>query len=363
MTAQRTSELLQGGRWRRVVDVCAMLGVCWAAMGAALATEPSSQAASRARAETRVTVRLLAQATTAGGPTGVPRVRVARELPVGGTATARFAAGTAVDPDLCGLRTVAAGETSDAFVSWQVSATVREVQGDAVRLSVEWVRDGLQPIGGSQTSGPSELRLRPGQTHVLDAVTAPRTSARGCANVLVSVEVGVPPSGANGAALLGYHLALVHERAGTRASPPAVDLVGPPGESLAFRFRPLEWTVSQAAERQVSPVVAMDVLGEVSGTVMDDGKVDVSLATIRRLMFGGAHEGSGAMHVMVTPGEEILVEIPRPTTTSWRAGSAGGRLGGLLPGVQAERDGLRVDYAAFFAGDRTSLVIRVDRLR
>jgi hypothetical protein len=327
---------------------CALL----AGIGAKATTgEPAADATPQT-----VTVRFQAQATAVDGATGVPRVRARRDTMVGGKVAARFAAGTSARPDLCDLRTFDVQDSSDSLVHWEVSATVLGVSGSTVRLSVEWTRNAPASIGtaGSRTR---EIHLRAGQSHVFDAVLPPPSGASGCANVLLSVEAETTDTVGTGDVLLAYALRLTHERFGI-LSTAALELIGSPAEPLAFRFRPLR--VPVGAPGAEAPAVEMDVLGTVTVRGTSEGEVALSIAVSRRLVFGGTSTGSGEMQFLVKFGEEVEIELPRPVASSWLPVLW---TGPTAAGVDVERHGLRVDYASFFAGDSTSVLVKVDRIR
>lgn len=138
------------------------------------------------------------------------------------------------------------------------------------------------------------------------------------------------------------------------------DLVGPQGEPVPFRLRPLRWSVDGEAADDAAAAIEMDIAGTVAGRLLPNGRLSVLLRAAPQVVFGqSAVAGRATKSLVMASGETVEVVLPAPAgiVRRDRVDSA--------PGVTLESDvsfdgaWTVLDLGAFFSGTRTSLLVTV----
>jgi hypothetical protein len=276
---------------------------------------------------------------------------------IGEPLDATLGTGTPDGRDICMVQTT---PSDPVYLKWSVHATVRSADSEQIALDLAWTRT---TAGGEKADGgAATITMRPGKSHLVDIVSTKPGDPPACSHV--SLRVSATRFFPVSADLLVHRLWLVHERDGKRWTSDPIEAIGRAGESMPFRFRPLEWNLTGAMDVNPSgPHVDMDVLGTVTTEVLPDGRFE-TMADVKRDTRFAASTLSGSGMLMMTGrfGEAGEVELP----------AAGGRsgvpvdglpAGALAPGFSLRDKRLDLNVGEFFNGSKTSLVMTVERLR
>lgn len=282
---------------------------------------------------------------------------LSRRTAVGEALDATMGTGTPASRDICMVQTT---PSEPVYLKWSVHATVRSADSEQIALDLAWART---TAGGEKTDGgTATITMRPGKSHLVDVVSAKPGDPATCSHV--SLRVSATRFFPVSAELLVHRLWLVYERNGKRWTSDPIESIGRAGESMPFRFRPIEWNLAGAVDAVPGvPHVDMDVLGTVTTEVLPDGRFETMADIKRETRFGAATQfGSGTLMMAGLLGEAGEVELP----------AAGGRssvpadgvpAGALAPGFSRRGKWLDLNVGEFFSGSRTSLVMTVERLR
>ena len=246
--------------------------------------------------------------------------------------------------DLC---TIAAGGTVDRMSgphhAWSVRFTLVSLQIDKITVDVSMERrDSEPPVVRQETR---HLVLTEGARHVIDFVGAGGSESCAVRSMVLEVSAGVDEAPAFAREQLSYDLWLTNRDAAGREWTRHDSRTARQGELVAFRFRPLKWTLDRET------TINEDVSGALRGRIREDGRINVSFQAMRELALG---EGSGGERggqkiFSVQSGEPIRIELPPASGQSAIARSNG-------PSTP-------VDYAELFGGHTTAIVVTVERIR
>jgi hypothetical protein len=246
------------------------------------------------------------------------------------------------------------------YLKWSVHATVRSADSEQIALDLAWTRT---TAGGEKADGgAATITMRPGKSHLVDIVSTKPGDPPACSHV--SLRVSATRFFPVSADLLVHRLWLVHERDGKRWTSDPIESIGRAGESLPFRFRPLEWNLSGAMDAVPSgPHVDMDVMGTVTTEVLPDGRFETMADVKRETRFApGSLTGSGTLMMTGRLGEAGEVELPAAGGHS-SVPFDGAIAGALASGFSRRGNRLDLNVGEFFSGSKTSLVMTVERLR
>jgi hypothetical protein len=258
--------------------------------------------------------------------------------------------------------------------AWQVQVQLVAIDGDKTTLDVSWTRaDSVNSAAPPHVADRRVMTLRLGQRHVLDFLSVENLDEK-TANVVLEVETPLDDSMSIESALsraraessepskptLAYDLWLVHETADGRKITRRIDISGQDSLMARFRFEPLAFSVEAAgAADDPNGPVKVGVEGGVMGRVRDDGSLEMTLLSMRIISCARgltAHE-SGVKQFSTLPGETTAVDLP------WAFGYCA--LGpdvskpvSQTPGVVIDDRQRRVEFKEFFAGQRTSILVR-----
>ena len=282
---------------------------------------------------------------------------LSKRAAVGEALDATLGTGTPADRNICLVQTT---PSEPVYLKWSVHATLRSADSEQVAIDLSWTRT---TAGGEQADGGmATITMRPGKSHLIDIVSAKPGEPAACTHV--SLRVSATRFFPVSSELLVHRLWLVYERDGKRWTSDPIEAIGLAGESVPFRFRPLEWSLTGAMDAAPrGPHVDMDVLGTVTTDVLPDGQFETMADVKRDTRFGPSTLfGSGTLMISGRLGEAGEVELPAP------AGRSGVPIDGVAAGTLAHgfsRRGKWLDLNAgeFFGGSRTSLVMTVERLR
>jgi hypothetical protein len=282
---------------------------------------------------------------------------LSKKSAVGESLVATFGTGTPADRDICAVQTT---PSDPVYLKWSVHATLRSADSEQIAIDLSWTRT---TAGGEKTDGgPATITMRPGQSHLIDIVSAKPNDPAACSHV--SLRMSATRFFPVSTELLVHRLWLVYERDGKRWTSEPIEAVGRAGEALPFRFRPLEWSLAGAMDVNPSdPHVDMDVLGTVTTDVLPDGRFETMTDVKRDTRFGASTLfGSGTLMMAGRLGEAGEVELPAP------GGRSGVPVDGVVAGPLARgfsRRGkwLDLNVGEFFSGSKTSLVMTVERIR
>jgi hypothetical protein len=214
-----------------------------------------------------------------------------------------------------------------------------------------------RPVG----RGRQRVVLREAQTCPLDLARTP-DPAQGTVLVQVSVAPYDPPERAR--QWLTYDLWLVHDAASGERLIRHQQVVGRHGELIEFRLLPLCWSLTGAAANSSDAGIGLDLSGRLRGRVLDDGTLSVGLDVRARLAFGaGSTTGTVTRSLAMTPGETVALVLPQPTASLSGLAPLPHPPDRLAPGITIGADRASIDFAQFFAGSRTSLLLEVRRLQ
>jgi hypothetical protein len=230
-------------------------------------------------------------------------------LVIGKTTTAGFAK----LPDQCGFG-VAARLVPGGFTSWSVEVTPLEVDGEAVRFRLWWVRSRDKGTDTTTPRGEIEVTMRPGESLPIDMAPVPPslTMPYECGVRAVTLRVGVShwPRSNDDRRLAATDLWLI-ERApdGTERSQ-ALSLRGRFNERTSFYFDPI-----------VDGGTSLDFYGELAIHTAGDG-LRMKLETRSRVTQNGQsstilrdgrfmRSREVTSDLQLTPGEVVDVELPR----------------------------------------------------
>ena len=263
---------------------------------------------------------------------------------------------------------------ADPNFTWRVLVQMVSIDGDKATLDVSWTRvDSANPAAPPHLTDRRIMTLRLGQRHVLDFLNVEDPDSK-TANVVLEVETPLDDAPGiesvlrrakaeqpgEGSATLSYDVWLVHEAADGRKITRRADVVGQAGLMVPFRLQPLTFPIeaSPAGEDREGPVrVAIE--GRVRGQVQPDGSIEVTLLSMRTITCarGLTANESGVKQFTARPDETTAVDLP------WSFGycSLGSDVrmpANPRPGVIVKDDRLRVQFKDFFAGERTSILVR-----
>ena len=323
----------------------------------------------------RRTVIVRLSSTSRTGATGSGAAWDHESLAVGGTMESSLRAGimTGRGFGIGGGKGIA-DWYADPNYAWQVQVQLVSIDGDQTTLDVSWTRvDSASPAAPPHVTDRRIMTLRLGQRHVLDFLNVENLDAK-TANVILEVETPLDDSRGiesvlrrdkaeqpgEGSATLTYDVWLVHEAVDGRKITRRAGVVGQAGLMMPFKFEPLAFPIeaSLAAGHREGPVrVAIE--GRVRGQVQADGSVEVTLLSMRTITCarGLTANESGVKQFTARPDETTAVDLP------WSFGycSLGSDVrmpANPRPGVIVKDDRLRVQFKDFFAGERTSILVR-----
>jgi hypothetical protein len=343
--------------WRIVAGTIA--AVIGAASGTAF-TDPWLVGSDVAPAPLReVSVQFALEAHARLGPMAALSATLGKRVAVGQEMQGALAAGTERHPDICMVW--ATHDSTSAYLGWKVRATVRAANAEQVELDLSWSRTTAGE--GVTDEGTRTVTLKLGQSHLIDVASAQADKSATCSHV--TLRVAVNRQSPISSELLVHRIWMVHERGTSRWVSEPVEAIGAPGDAVAFRFRPLRWTLlgSPADAAAGGPLIEMDVRGTVTTDPGEDGRFETMFSVRRETLVGPySTRGGGTLLATVRAGEASAVELPTA------AGSAAVVMtsvpsGTLAPGLSKEGGLVRIDVGVFYAGSRTSLVMTVDRLR
>jgi hypothetical protein len=342
------------GRWSRSHAARFVVGTVVAVVGASSAGRAMPAAPAPLRS---VAVTFALEAHARLGAMAAQSASLSKKTAVGETLEATLGTGTPAGRDICAVQTT---PSEPVYLKWSVHATVRSADSEQIAIDLSWTRT---TAGGEKTDGGSAtITMRPGKSHLIDILSAKPGDPDTCSHV--SLRMSATRFFPVSTELLLHRLWLVHERDGKRWTSDPIEAVGRAGESVPFRFRPLEWSLAGAMDVNPSdPHVDMDVLGTVTTDVLPDGRFE-TMADVRRDTRFGASTlfGSGTLMMAGRLGEAGEVELPAP------GGRSGVPVDGVAPGTLARgfsRRGkwLDLNVGEFFSGSKTSLVMTVERIR
>ena len=323
---------------------------------------------------------------------------IARVLESGQVSTTLVHAGRIEDPDgqLCTMRAVDTTgrdlsefdkrNLAGALYVWKVTTTgVRTDAGRQV-IDLEWGRFDR----GSTTaavSGKSRLTLTEGQRHALDLVHGAATAPCRTPAVILEVTALTKEDPALADTVLHYDMWLVrHDRLGKKETRHLM-LSSVQGGAADFYFPPLVTPVPRLQADQYEFRVASRISGSVRGRVTHDGRVSVELETRRENRVErtpsssvAAPRSAGGRKVLTgVLGEAIEIQLPPATGSSSTFASAKSEAdartlrgsgiaaanplrpeaSGTLEPVLIRNGRLVVNYAAFFEGERLSVIVQV----
>jgi hypothetical protein len=282
---------------------------------------------------------------------------LSKRTSVGEALDATLGTGTPASRDICMVQTT---PSDPVYLKWSVHATVRSADSEQVAIDLSWTRT---TAGGEKADGgEATITMRPGQSHLVDIVSAKPGDPATCSHI--SLRVSATRYFPVSTEMLVHRLWLVYERDGKRWTSDPVEAIGRAGESLPFRFRPLEWNLAGAMEANPSgPHVDVDVLGTVTTDLLPDGRFETLADVKRDARFGaGTLFGSGTLMMAGRLGEAGEVELPAPGGRS-SVPVDGVAAGPLAPGFSRRPKWLDLNVGEFFRGSKTSLVMTVERLR
>lgn len=200
MTEQRTRPWrAMRSRWGPIAVACGfalLLSVGLVARGVrSRPNEPSSASGQASQDQTsappRVFLEFAVAAHARAGATDAAKATMPRVLALGERVQVAFDVGTSDRPEFCAIGTLNDGEASSGFVTWTAEATVSQVEGERIDLELTWHR---QMAGGAPSTDGSQLvRLRDGQTHLLDMVAAAPDNPTRCSFVGLQVTATLRP--------------------------------------------------------------------------------------------------------------------------------------------------------------------------
>jgi hypothetical protein len=323
---------------------------------------------------------------------------VSRMLQPGQVATTLLHAGRIENPEgqLCSMR--AADTTgrelneldkrglANALYVWKI--TMRGITAEPGRqtLDLEWQRFDRGSTAAAHSS-KMRLTLADGQTHALELVhgaAAPPCNTRA---VILELKASTREDPALADTVLRYDMWLVrHDKTGKKETRHLM-LSGVQGAAPEFHFPPLATPVTTLQPDQYDFRVATRVSGAVRGRVTHDGRVSIELQTHRsdRVERLGSpsnvvpRSAGGRKVLTAALGEAIEIQLPPAAGSSNTFASAksetearerrergvatGNPLAPPASGTAEPlliRDGrLVVNYAAFFEGERVSVIVRV----
>jgi hypothetical protein len=245
-------------------------------------------------------------------------------------------------------------------IQWRLEARALSVGAEEATFELDWRRfDAARRGGTAEAAGDRRtIRLGSGERHVLDYRPCPAGSPH--ANVLVEV------SAASVQAEEGRYSAelwLLHQATDGRRTTRKVVVAEGEGDKAPFRFAPVALPLYAAA---VESPLAMQVDGSLTLYGKQDGKIGLVLETSRTLRHpSGSGADAGRKILSAAPGEVVEILLPPVTGRSqWRmSGEETQRGTPLLPGVTLSQNLVAVDYATFLVGTRTSLILKVTKLR
>jgi len=231
---------------------------------------------------------------------------------------------------------------------WTVRFTLRSAQTDRIAVDVETERQDDVPPGTRRER--RRLILTEGAPHILDF--AESSTGECAANLVLELSAAIIDAPTIAQPLLRYDLWLTHRGADGREWTRHELRTAPQGTRSEFRFEPLSWST-----RALMPTLSLDdaveehVSGAFRGRIVDDGRIELSVSTSRRLVHGHGSSGEegGTKVFTAGPGEAIAIELPAA-----RGQSAGTSAAGVWSVL---------DYRELFKGHTTAVVLTVNPLR
>lgn len=346
------------------------------AVALAFTLAPSLHASAGQVPRLSVTARLVHADGGAGSATQSPNPMVIAE----GVTSYIFAAA-----NLCGLGAAkddarVIGDLQSGHV-WKVTRTGVAHRDGKLTFDLEWERfdaGSRGPVAG----GKQRVTLNEGSIYPIDFLRATTPGACNAAAVMVEIEAGTIEEPALADTVIQYDLWLTHQNADGKKQTKHFLLMGKQGKAAEFDFVPLRFDVPVVAPNQYDLDLVTRILGTIKGRLQDDGKIKVDLETRRVDRLERPDEArvqvpraGGRKVLQLRPGETVEIELPPPTGVHAHVASAGsagatGRVGsgargrsGTTPSAPAValKDGMIVvDLKQFLAGDRLSILLRVN---
>ena len=278
-----------------------------------------STAASQAPAPL-VSVRLVSVGTFAGGATGKPSAAWGgSRLHLGESITGAVVAGSPGNADLRaqwgGMGGTVDPDQQGALHLWRATIQPTKVAGDDITLVVDWKR--FDAIGeGSHEARAGDRRtitLKSGEHHILDFVASSTARPSSCGSVLVQVEASLVDDAALANTTLAYDLWLVDQDEAGRQVTRHMEIAGKQRESIGFRFIPIGWSSDGSpAPEDRRPDIAVEVSGTLTGRLLPDGSLQVTVTPTRSVRVGDGTGSAGYRETTLTaqPGETIRLDIP-----------------------------------------------------
>jgi hypothetical protein len=307
-----------------------------------------------------VTITVSLEAHARNGEMALPRVTAVDRVTVGGRTDRTVGAGPAGTRDICDVQVT---PEHDQYMTWRVQTTLRSADSERIELDLAWAR----AVAGSGTTseGSATVTLTPGRSHLIDVVGTDPSQGLTCNYVTLRLTASrVPPSSRE---LFLHRLWLVREQDGIRTVSDPMEGIGPAGEEVAFRFRPLRWNLAGAmVSTGPGTLIDIDITGTVASESLHDGSIETTITVKREISRsndgGSSRSGRGTLVMIGRAGEAGEVELP-PERGEIQVSSDGQPLGPLARGLRRQGQYVLLDFTQFLAGSRTLLVVTVERLR